>query len=167
MAIVTKEQVIDSWGMLIENGQGKSNEIFQDTEDFISESKAPALRAKKEKMSPGVVGSIMGTKRDFLVVKDQHLGAYQVFINVRDYGANLDVSWYLTYRPSFFKALLSLFRSSAFALNDLDLFEQADLRAYVTVCHNSTLDAVENLMLSLGQDPSKIDRKSKGFLGIS
>ncbi len=27
MAIVTKEQVIDSWGMLIENAQDRSNEV--------------------------------------------------------------------------------------------------------------------------------------------
>ncbi len=167
MAIVTKEQVIDSWGMLIENAQGMSKEVFQDTEDFIRGSKAPSLRTKNEKMSPSVVGSILGSKRDFLVVRDPHLSPYQIFVGVRDYGDNLDVSWYLTYRPSFFKALTSLFRSSAFALSELDLFEQADLRAYVTVCHHSTLKAAEKLMQGLNQDPSKIDRKSKGFLGIS
>jgi hypothetical protein len=38
MAILTKEQVIDSWGMLVENGQGKADEVFQYTEDFIRES---------------------------------------------------------------------------------------------------------------------------------
>ncbi len=167
MAILTKEQVIDSWGMLVENGQGRSNEVFQMTSDFIRESKAPSLKTKNEKMSPGVVGSILGSKRDFLVVRDQHLSAYQVFINVRDYGENLDVSWYLTYRPSFFKALLHLFRSSAFALSELDLFEQADLKAYATVCHHSTLKAVENLMQKLNQDTAKINRESKGFLGVS
>jgi hypothetical protein len=169
MAIVTKEQVIDSWGMLIENAQGRSDEVFQSTEAFISESKAPSLKTRKEKMAPSIVGSILGTKRDFLVVKDQQssLSPYQIFVGVRDYGANLDVSWYLTYRPSFFKSLLHLFRTSAFALSELDLFEQQDLTAYTTVCHHSTLKAVENLMQKLNQDTTKIDRKSKGFLGIS
>ncbi len=167
MAILTKEQVIDSWGTLIEKGQGKSNEVFQMTSNFISESKAPSLRTKQEKMSPGVVKSLLGTKRDFLVIKDPSLAPYQIFIGVRDYGENLDVSWYLTYRPSFFKALLSLFRSSAFALSELDLFEQQDLIAYATVCHHSALKAVENLMQKLNQDTSKINRKSKGFLGVS
>jgi hypothetical protein len=33
--ILRKEQVLESWGMLIENGLGKYNEVFQDTENFI------------------------------------------------------------------------------------------------------------------------------------
>jgi hypothetical protein len=48
-----------------------------------------------------------------------------------------------------------------------DLFDEQDLRAYVTNVHHSLLKAVENLMLSLKQDPSTIDRKSRGFLGVS
>ncbi len=83
--ILRKEQVLDSWGMLIENGQGNSNEVFQATSDFIMESNVPSLRTRKEKMSPGVVGSIMGTKREFLIVKDQQssLSPYQIFVGVR------------------------------------------------------------------------------------
>ncbi|KCZ70298.1 hypothetical protein ANME2D_03414 [Candidatus Methanoperedens nitroreducens] len=170
--ILRKEQVLDSWGMLIENGQGKFNEIFKDTEDFIKESKAPSLGIRKEKMSPGIIGSFFSAKRDFLMVKDQQssmLSPYQIFINARDYGNNLDVSWYLTYRPSLFEALLLLFRpgASSIALSELDLFELQDLTAYTTVCHHSTLKSVGKLMLALDQDPSKIERKSKGFLGIS
>jgi hypothetical protein len=169
--ILRKEQVLDSWGILIENGLGRFNEVFQDTENFIRESKAPSLATSKEQMSPGIIGSFFGAKRDFLMVKDQQssmLNPYQVFINARDYGNNLDVSWYLTYRPSLLEAFISLFRSrSVLALSELDLFEQQDLTAYVTVCHHSTLKAAGKLMLALDQDPSKIDRKSKGFLGIS
>ncbi|VVB84958.1 Uncharacterised protein [uncultured archaeon] len=170
--ILRKEQVLESWGMLIENGQGKYDKVFQDTENFIEESKAPSLETWKDQMAPGIIGSFFGEKRDFLVVKAQQssmLKPYQIFVNARDYGNNLDVSWYLTYRPSILEALLSLFRlgGSALALSELDLFELQDLTAYTTVCHHSTLKAVGKLMLALDQDPSKIDRKSKGFLGIS
>jgi hypothetical protein len=170
--ILRKEQVLENWGMLIENGQGKYNEVFQDTENFIRESKTPALEIRNEKMAPGIIGSFFGAKRDFLMVKDLQssmLGPYQIFIGVRDYGNNLDVSWYLTYRPSMLEALLSLFRpgGTALALSELDLFELQDLTAYTSVCHHSTQKAVGKLMLALDQDTSKIDRKSKGFLGIS
>ncbi len=169
--ILRKEQVLESWGMLIENGQGKYDKVFQDTENFIEESKAPSLETWKDKMSPGIIGSFFGEKRDFLVVKAQQnsmLKPYQIFVGVRDYGNNLDVSWHLTYRPSILEALIGAFRSkSSIALDELDLFELQDLEAYTTVCHHSTLKAVGNLMLALDQDPSKIDRKSRGFLGIS
>ncbi len=170
--ILRKEQVLEDWGTLIENAQGRSNEVFQDTENFIEESEAPSLETWRDKMAPGIIGSFFGTKRDFLVVKDQQssmLKPYQIFVGVRDYGKNLDVSWYLTYRPSILEAFLLLFRpgTSVFALSELDLFELQDLTAYTTVCHHSTLKAVRNLMLALDQDPSKIERKSKGFLGIT
>ncbi len=167
MAIVSKDQVIESWGMLIENAQGRANEVFQSTEDFIRERKAPLLKTKREQLAPSVVGSLFGTKRDFLVVNDSHLAAYDIFINVRDYGDNLDVSWYMTYKPSFLKSLLSFFRLPTFALSELDLFEQQDLRAYATVAHHSTLKAVESLMQKLDQDTTRINRESKGFLGVS
>jgi len=41
------------------------------------------------------------------------------------------------------------------------------LRAYVTNAHHCLLEAVEKLMVDLNQDPAKIERKSRGFLGIS
>ncbi|MFZ3168280.1 MAG: hypothetical protein WA130_11745 [Candidatus Methanoperedens sp.] len=170
--ILRKEQVLDSWSILIENGQGRFNEVFQDTENFITESKAPDTETKRKELAPGVIGSMFGARRSFLVIKDQRspsLRPYQIFVNARDYGNNLDVSWYLTYRPSILEALLSVFRSrgSSIALTELDLFELEDLTAFTTNCHHSTLKAVGKLMLALNQDPSKIDRKSKGFLGIS
>jgi hypothetical protein len=52
-------------------------------------------------------------------------------------------------------------------LSDLDLFDQQDLRTYSTNAHHCLLKAVDKLMLDLNQDPSKIERKSRGFLGIS
>ncbi len=172
MAIVTNEQVIDNWSFLIEKGNGKAEEIFRLTEDFIKDAKAPSLRIKRQEMAPGVIRGILGSSREFLVATDQdfRLNPYQIFINARDYGENLDVSWYLTYRLPFWRALLRFVPGigrATFALESLDLFDRQDLTAYTTICHHSTLDAVGKLMLILNQDPSKIDRKSKGFLGIS
>jgi hypothetical protein len=52
-------------------------------------------------------------------------------------------------------------------LDELNLFNKQDLTAYVTCVHHCLLEAVEKLMLGMDQDPSKIDRKTRGFLGIS
>jgi hypothetical protein len=170
--ILAKEQVIDHWNILIEKGNGKAGEVFSDAEAFLRESKAPSLKVERKKMSPGMIKGMLGAKRDFLVVTDKsfRLKPYQVFINARDYGENLDVSWYLTYRLPLWRALFRFIPwigATSFILESLDLFNLQDLTAYTTVCHHSTLEAVEKLMLGLNQDPSKIDRKSKGFLGIS
>jgi hypothetical protein len=50
---------------------------------------------------------------------------------------------------------------------NLDLFQQQDLNAYAVVVHHCLIKAIEKMMAGLGQDTSKIDRKSRGFLGIS
>lgn len=171
--ILRKEHILDTWATLIGQGQGKSEEIFTNTENNITESKAPGVRMEKRDMSPGIMQAFSGIKRKFLVITDQEnkqLGPYQIFINVRDYGNNLDVSWYLTYRPSIMQSIWSLIpfvSVTPIKMDDLDLFDQQDLRAYVTNAHHCLLQAVEKLMTGLNQDFLKVDRKSKGFLGIS
>ena len=192
MAIVKKEEVIDSWSILIGNGQGKAEEIFINTDNFISQTKVPNVKKERKRMAPGVIRGLFGAKRDFLMITEtgnRRLKPFQMFIGARDYGNNLDVSWYLTYRLPFRQRLLaylilipglnllivpfvlvgrlaSRVKEKRGGL-DLDLFDEQDLRAYVTNAHHCLLEAVEKLMLGLNQDPSKIDRKSKGFLGIS
>ncbi len=106
MGILSKEQVIDNWSILIQNGKGKSEETFILTEAFIKNSKSPSLRIQKRGMSPGVIRGILGTSRDFLIITDTsyRLSPYQIFINARDYGENLDVSWHLTYRLPLWRA---------------------------------------------------------------
>lgn len=171
--ILRKEQVLDTWAILIEKGQGRAVEIFQDTEFFIKESKAPSINMERKQIAPGMVRGLLGTTREFLIVTDRgsfRLKPYQIFINARDYGENLDISWYLTYRPTLLQAITSLIPFASVipkTLSDLDLFDQQDLRAYTTNAHHCLLKSVEKIMAELHQDSSKIDRKSRGFLGIS
>ncbi len=117
-------------------------------------------------MSPGFFRSILGDRRDFLVTTEtgnSRLRPYELFLNARDYGNNLDIAWYLTFRPSFRQAILSLIPFINLlpkGPGDLDLFDQQDLRAYATNAHHSMLKAVDKLMGNLHQDPSTLDRKS-------
>lgn len=171
--ILRKDQVEDSWSTLIENAQGKAEGVFLSTEAFIKENNVSSLSMTKESISPGLIKSMFGTAREFLVAvysESFRLKPYQIFVNARDFGNNLDVSWYLTYRPSIWQAIASLIpfvKAASQALRELDLFDQQDLRAYATVVHRSVLKSVDKLMLELKQDPSKMERKSRGFLGIS
>jgi len=169
--VLRKEQVVDSWSILIEKGKGRGEEVFSDAKSFLEESKAPNIKMERKKMAPGLIRGILGVEREFLIVKEKggRLGPYQIFIGARDYGENLDVSWYLTYRPSLIDAIISLLTLGIIrrGLRELDLFDLQDLTAFATNCHHSLLKAVEKQMLSLNQDPSKIERKSRGFLGVS
>ena len=169
---VLKQHVQGEWSYLIEGAKGKAEEIFKATGDFIKKSGVSSIAMKRQELIPGFIRGALGRKREFLVVKDRHfrLKPYQLLLNVIDYGNNLNVAWYLTYRLSIIRAFLMAFPFVNLIpqkIGDLDLFDLQDLKAFNTVCHHSVLQAVEKLMLSLNQDPSKIDRKSRGFLGIS
>lgn len=171
--ILRKEEVIDTWSVLIENAQGNEERVLKETNDFLRASQAPNLGISRRDLSPGLIRGIMGEQRDFLVVTERtnlRLAPYQIYVNARNYGLNLAVDWCLTFRPTFWMALLSLIPYVSLipkVVSDLDLFDQQDLRAYVTNAHHCMLKAVDNLMLGLEQDPSKIDRRSRGFLGVS
>ena len=170
--LVLKQHIQGNWAHLIEGAQGRKEEIFKDTEYFLKQSGVSSITIRRQELIPGYIRGALGKKREFLVVKDKHfrLRPYQVLVNAEDYGNNLNVAWYLTYRLSIIQALLTVIPFVSFIprkIEDLDVFDLQDLRAYNTVCHRAVLSAVEKLMRGLGQDVSKIDRHTKGFLGIS
>jgi hypothetical protein len=177
MAVIKREQVIDSWSVLIKNGQERADVIFQDTQNLITDSRAPDIEMERKSLAPSIIRGILGAKREFLIVKNninRNLKTYQVYVNARDYGNNLHVSWYLVTRLGFWRTLLARIfffivrePQPSTLVAELDLFDQQDLIAYTTNAHHCLIEAVEKLMLDLHQDPSKIDRKSRGFLGIS
>ncbi len=172
-AALRREQVIDTWGALIQKANGKDKEVTDCLDALLKESKAPSLSITKKSIAPSWMKGMRGKTRDFIVVTDKRspkLEPYQIFINARDYGDNLDVAWYLTYRPTMWQVVGSLFWPSGSvpkSLGDLDIFDQQDLTAYATNAHKCMEKAVEKIMVDAGQDPSKVDWKSKGFLGIS
>jgi len=172
MAVTLKdEKIIDRWSMVIGGGQGNAEQVYQDTEELIKTMKAPGIRIERVKVRPSWLKGLFGNERNYMMVTSDSLSDYRMFIGARDYGDTLDVQWYLTCEPGFFKRHLSdiLTRGAsdkALSFN-LDLFQQQDLNAYATVVHHCFLEAIEKLMSGLDQDSSKIDRKSKGFLGVS
>ena len=163
------EKIIDSWSILIEDAQGREEEIYQATLKRIEENNPPGVRVDKVEVRPGWLKGVFGKKREYLMVGNERLRDFKMYVGARDYGNNLDVCWYLTCEPGFFKKRISkaLTESDKALSYILDLFDQQDLRAYATVVHHCVLDAVEILMTKMGQDTSKIERKSRGFLGIS
>jgi len=172
-SILRQDHVEDSWSMLISKAQGKSEDVFQTVDAKVKENNISFIAMERKAIAPSSVSGYFGNTRDFLVVTDNQnmrLSPYKVFINARDYGDNLDVSWYLTYKPGLWQAVLGLIPFISViqkTLAECDLFDQQDLRAYATIVHHSVIKSVEQLMQSLNQDPSKIERKSRGFLGIS
>ena len=171
--VLRKEDVIETWSSLIEGAQGKAEGVLTATAEFLEQTQAPNLQVETVNMSPSMVQAIVKNGRTFLTIQQQdnnRLAPYQMFTNARDYGLNLVVDWHLTFRPTVWQGLQSLFFTRTIGTNpllDLNLFDQQDLTAYVTNAHRCLLKAVDAVILSLHQDPSLLERKSRGFLGIS
>lgn len=162
------EKIVDSWGTVISDGQGKADSIFDKVQQLLEKNDAPGVIWEMGEVTTSFFKGLFGKKRDYLFIKNEALKDHRMYLGARDYGNNLDISWYVTTEPGFFKGLTSkTLAGSDKALSfALDIFAQQDLRAYATVVHHCVLDAVESLMEELGQDTSKIDRKSKGFLEV-
>ena len=164
-----KEKIVESWSVLIEDGKGKAEDIYNGVSKLIKERDAPALRLERVIVRTGERKSLFGRllEREYLRVLNEELKDFRIYIGARDYGKDLNVSWYLTCEPGFFKQMLG-FSPKGYGVHwSLKMFSQEDLTAYVTLVHHSLLKTVEKLMRDLGEDPSKIDRKSRGFLGVS
>ena len=169
---LSEEKVLDSWSILIENGQGRGIEVYSDFLSFLEESNVPEIDAKTVRVVPGWLKGLFGKEREYLMVTTERLKDYKIYVCARDYGKYLDVQWYLTCEPGFFSKVFKMGAAiytmglSNFILS-FDIFDQQDLIAFAASVHHSLLKAVEKLLQRLNQDPSKINRKSRGFLGIS
>ena len=167
--VLSNQTVVDRWDTLVDGGNGRATQVIDCTLEHIERRKPPRIALNQSDLAPGVWRGLTGNTRPFLIVSqlgNRRLAPYRMYVNVRDYGETLQASWFLTYQPGFFERLALVLRRRAPSL-DLDLFDEQDLRAYVTAVHHCFLDAVVELLTSLQQDASKLERSSKGFLGIS
>lgn len=167
MAITLNDQKIqERWGQLIDHGNGKADTLYKMTQDFLKEAQAPGVAWEFTDVKTGM----FGTKRVYLLVTNEALKDFRMYIAARDYGSRLDVQWYMTVEPGFLKSTISRAiageggeQAMSWALN---IFDQQELSAYAGTVHSCLLKAVDTVAKGLGQDPTKFNRKSKGFLEV-
>ena len=167
-----KAEILDNWSALIRGARGERDQVISTTKELINISKAPSIEMKEEKVGHNLAPTTFGETREFLIVADRRnlkLGNFKTYVNANDYGDGLFISWYLTYMPDVWQTIASLIPGAGkiVGLDELNLFNKQDLTAYVTCVHQCMLEAVEKMMSGKGMDTSKIDRRTKGFLGIS
>jgi hypothetical protein len=175
---LVKQKILDSWSVLIEGAQGRGEELIRKVVEYIEKSKAPNVRTEMVEAYPDMASRIWSSiskrlarePKTYLMVSNDNLEATKIYVRAQDYGRNLFVCWYLITEPGLLAELLSAPSSEDrwyWVPRTRDVFTEEELTAYVTCIHHCVLRAVEDLMRSLGQDPSKIERKSRGFLGVS
>lgn len=183
--VLGNEQIVDSWNAMIEGGKGLGDEIIDNTRRKIIQTEAPNIRMSRANISSGFLQGIMGNKRPFFVITytgNHNLRPYRMYINAMDYGIHLQVSWFLAHQPSMGRKIINLMLcipvlgllvmplthlSSKPSVLGLDIFDEQDLRAYISTAHRCFIQSVDELGKANNLDTSNMSRKSNGFLGIS
>jgi hypothetical protein len=158
------EAVVESWNMLVINGEGKSTWFMKQVQQKLKDSKMPGVHFEWREVSSG----LFGAKRDFIVLTHSSLRDYVMYIAARNFGSNLDISWYLTIQPRFLKRTISKYTTgNPQALSwQIDFFTRQDLDAIVTGAHACVKETYKELMEELKQDPTGLNTRSKGFLSV-
>jgi hypothetical protein len=171
MVSLKDEKVIDSWGMLIEAAGGRQSHLLENIERYLEQAELPDIFWQQVQVMPGMIKGLLGKKRVYLMITNGALKDFRMYVGARDYGRHLDVSWFLTLEPGVIKRALSGIITQGQDHQALtfrmDLFDQQDLRAYVTSVHRFCVRrAVQGLLEELGQEPPNSQWQSKGFLQV-
>ena len=162
---LTTEKVAQQWNFIVEKGAGRDQWVLDNVMELIKEADMPEVTCIQAEVGSGMFSE----KRNFLVVRHNKLRDYRLYINARNFGINLDVSWYLTIEPRFLKRTMSKYSSgNPHALSqNIDVFSHQDLGAYVTVVEHVVKRVLDMLLEELKQDPSGLhNAQSKGFLNV-
>lgn len=185
---LAKDRIIDQWSTMIPGAQGRGGELAKSIERILAAVEAPNLKLERKGVHLGIVDMLFGGMREFLVVDNEYLKGYRIFIGARDYGKQLNVSWYLTLEQSFWRRLVRghaylailffafLIVSSIYgrmtgrggvAPEMMNLFDREELSSYATTVYQATKQATEELMKDMELNSSKVNWQTRGFLNIS
>jgi hypothetical protein len=153
--VLHRSNVADSWSCILENAHGNAARIYRSTAAAILAAQLPDVYLERVFVRPKHWSK---QEREYLLVMNESFKEYPIYIGAHDYGNNLAIYWYLVVTDDLFAALSS---------GNFHLFQEQELRAYVTVIHRCLRHAVSELLLSFGQDASFLEPKSMGFLGVT
>jgi len=165
------ERIQERWEVLIENGQGQAEVIYQAAVDALERTQPPDTKWERRNIRAGTI--ITGRVYDFLYVRNSRLKDWRLYLTAYDYGTSLHVAWFLTIERGLLKRLFSTIFFWAAGLEDpskiifrMDIPKQLTLSAYTTTLHRGAQEGARVLMEKLNQDFSKVNTKSKGFLEL-
>jgi hypothetical protein len=108
MAVTLKdEKILDTWGVVMESGSGHAASVLQNIQDLLKHSDLPGISWDIVEAQPGMLKGLFGKKREYLRITNEGLKDYRMYLGARGYGKHLDISWFLTVEPGFFKSAFS------------------------------------------------------------
>lgn len=184
---------MERWSYMIEGAEDKREAVLNKLTKKVEAVEAPYVSFQRRQVAPAAfeVGTFKKAKREFLVASNACTKDYNIYIDAKAYGKQLQVSWYLVARPGIFDRIILWMKTHwiigtillfpwflAFSLlqqifhkevapDFLNVFDMEEMTAYVTTVHHAALESVGEVMTSLNQDASKINKESRGFLRIT
>ena len=172
-------ETVEEWIAVIAGANGKTEEWMSEVVRRIQATGIANLFVSQRDVQPeGISGAIRGMfggkRRPFLEVVNNNLKTFVMYVSARDYGNNLNVSWYMTAemrRHGVIARMVVQKRNfkwfKEFSPATLDIFDREELAAYTTIVHHAVTGATEDLMKNLNLDFTKVDTHTRGFLNIS
>jgi hypothetical protein len=160
------EKILESRAMMIPDAQNKVDYFFDSVQKLLEKNQAPGVKWEMGEVTTNFWKGLFGKKRDYILVTNEALNEYKIYIGAREYGTNLDIQYFLTCEPGLFKKMDERSDKSMGMMTILDIFAQQDLRAYSTVVRRCIKEVAKTLVKELGQDIANIENDSKGFLEV-
>jgi hypothetical protein len=193
MAILSMEHLIgDPKGTLIEGATGQGGVVLQRIERLLEERQIPKLKVQRKSVSPGMIQHMFGGKRPFLIISNkmgQNVQPCKVYVNARDFGVYLQVTWYMVRQPGLAEilttflmnipilgflllpgyAIARMSSSNKSGILGFSIFDQQDLGGFSSTVDMAINDAIQGLV---NEEEVRVDfpmenRESRGFTNIS
>lgn len=154
-------KIVREWSTLLPECQAEAPGLIDSIQKRLAACEVPGLSCKEESASTGFLKGMMGKRRDFLVVRSEQFPEVLVCIGARDYGRFLNVVWYLTTSPKFLNRIRSAAAGDVF-IDELDVFDQQDVNAFVAITRMATVAATEEFAKKRDLDLERLDRQARG-----
>ena len=155
-------KIVREWSTLLPECQAEGPGLITAIQNRLGAYEVPGLSWKEESASTGFMKSLMGKRRDFLVVRSEQFSEWLVCIGARDYGRFLNVVWYLTTSPKFLNKIRSTAAGDVLT-DELDVFDQQDVNAFAAVTRMATVVATEELAEKRQLDLQRLERQARGL----
>lgn len=166
MAIFRGEDVIDEWSAIVPNCSEYAGAYLRGVMKRIDEMQLP-IQHKEEKAATGLLKSVTGGSRAVVSINptSKALNRVTILLYAFPIGTTVTIGWYALSEGSGFG------KGPGFRMpfvNDMDLFDRADLQALVTSVHTFAVLPAAEALFDKGQVTlTKLTRATSGMFGIA
>jgi hypothetical protein len=163
--VLREETILSEWATLIDHAAEHSEAYYKSVQERLIEAKIPG-GCTWHMQNVRSRGIIVRVRRQFFTVELDQFSDYHMYIGARPYGIHLHCCRFLTVEPgplkSYLSAKLTGFRDALSAPRNILVHQ--DLSAWNSVVDAICIDSAHELMVKLGLDTARLQRKSRGIL---